>query len=204
MKYFSKKQLPVSLYVIFVFSLLLFLFATSSFNKKLVSSNSLESDAVDVNTNSFSSEEKRTPVRLKIPSIQVDLIVENVGLTSGGAMGVPKDPQNVGWFSLGVSPGNKGSAVIGGHSGYKTGVVAFDDLEKLQIGDMVYVEDNTGESVAFTVRKSRVYDAEANAPEVFESYDGGIYLNLITCVGIWEETKKSYTKRLVVFTDKTD
>jgi len=187
-----------------VFSLLLFLLTTSSSNKKLVSSNLSESGVVDATTNSFSSEEKGIPIRLKIPSIQVDLVIEKVGLTSDGAMGVPKDYQNVGWFSLGVRPGSKGSSVIGGHSGYKTSKVAFGDLEKLQTGDMVYVEDDTKKSSVFIVRESRVYDAEAYAPDVFRSIDGGAHLNLVTCVGIWDKVKKSYSKRLVVFTDSVE
>src|SRR5258708_827346 len=59
------------------------------------------------------------PARLKIPSIGIDTFVEQVAVTPGGAMDVPKGANNVGWFDLSPRPGAKGSAVIDGHSGYK-------------------------------------------------------------------------------------
>jgi len=69
------------------------------------------------------------PVRLKIPKINVDSAFEYVGLTPQGAMDVPKGPAEVGWFKLGTRPGEIGSAVVAGHSGWKNGIPAvFDNL----------------------------------------------------------------------------
>lgn len=143
------------------------------------------------------------PLRLKIVSLNVNASIEYVGLTSGGAMGVPKGPAEVAWFELGPRPGDKGSAVIDGHSGWKNGVPAvFDDLHKLQVGDKIYVEDENGVAITFVVRKSKSYDPNADATDVFTSYDGKSHLNLITCEGVWDTTTKSRSKRLVVFTDR--
>ena len=61
------------------------------------------------------------PVRLRIPSINVDAPVEYVGLTPDGAMDVPKERANVAWFNLGPRPGENNSAVIAGHYGRKMG-----------------------------------------------------------------------------------
>jgi len=58
------------------------------------------------------------PARLKIPKIKVDIALEQVGLTSQGAVDVPKGHSNGAWFNLGPRPGNIGSAVIVGHYGY--------------------------------------------------------------------------------------
>lgn len=143
------------------------------------------------------------PVRLKIPSISADIHIEYVGLTSDGAMDVPKDQTNGGWFFLGPRPGENGSAVIAGHYGWKNSKSsAFDNLYKLQEGDTLYVEDNKGESISFIVREIRSYNPEADASDVFNSDDGKSHLNLITCDGLWNKVFKSYSKRLVVFTDK--
>ena len=144
------------------------------------------------------------PIRLKIPKINVDTTVESVGLMSDGTMGVPKGPTNAAWFNLGPRPGEKGSAVIDGHSGHwKNGApTVFNNLYKLIKGDKVYVEDNMGETVAFVVRDSREYDPEADASDVFGSSDGKAHLNLITCEGTWDKAQKTYSNRLVVFTDK--
>lgn len=142
-------------------------------------------------------------IRLKIPKIQVDALVESVGLTPEGMMDAPEGPTNAGWYNLGVRPGEEGSSVIDGHSGWKNNIPAvFDNLHKLQKGDKIYVEDNKGVITTFVVREFRIYDPEADASEVFVSSDGKSHLNLITCAGDWNETTKSSSKRLVVFTDK--
>lgn len=143
------------------------------------------------------------PVRLKIPSINVDTLVEYVGLTPDGAMDVPKERADVAWFNLGPRPGENGSAVIDGHYGWKNKrASAFDNLYKLQKGDKLYIKDDKGVIISFVVRESRRYDPEADASGVFGSSDGKVHLNLITCEGIWNKTQKSYSNRLVVFTDK--
>jgi LPXTG-site transpeptidase (sortase) family protein len=143
------------------------------------------------------------PVRLKIPKINVDAAIEYVGVTSAGAMDVPKGPSDAAWFELGPRPGEAGSAVIAGHEGWKNGIPAvFDDLYKLAKGDKIYVEDEKGETLAFAVRSSRPYGENDDASGVFVSSDGISHLNLITCEGIWNGQKKSYSDRLVVFADK--
>ncbi len=143
------------------------------------------------------------PVRLKIPEINVDSAVEHVGFTPAGAMDVPKGPDEVAWFDLGPRPGEKGSAAIAGHYGWKNGIpAAFDNLDKLKKGDKIYVEDDGGAIITFVVRESRTYAQNEDAPEVFGSNDGKAHLNLITCEGTWNKAQKSYSNRLVVFTDK--
>ncbi len=145
------------------------------------------------------------PVRLKIPGINVDATVEYVGLIPGGVMGVTKERANVSWLNIGPRPGEIGSAVIAGHYGWKDGKAAvFDNLYKLRKGDKLYVEDEKGAVISFVVRESRKYDPKADASDVFFSNDGKPHLNLITCEGVWDKVSKSYSKRLVVFTDKVD
>ena len=145
------------------------------------------------------------PVRLKIPSIKVDAPVEYVGLTPDGAMNVPKSPVGVAWFNLGPRPGEDGSAVITGHYGWKNNIPAvFDNLHKLRVGDKISVEDEKGLATTFVVREVRIYDKDDDdvASDVFDSSDGKAHLNLITCEGEWDKVSKTYSKRLVVFTDK--
>jgi len=143
------------------------------------------------------------PVRMTIPSINVDATIEYVGLTSNGAMAVPKGPNDVGWFELGPRPGDLGSAVIAGHDGWKNGIPAvFDNLSKLVAGDKIYVKDDTGTLTLFVVRKVATYGENDDASTIFDSNDGTAHLNLITCEGFWNATTQSYSSRLVVFTDK--
>jgi len=144
------------------------------------------------------------PVRLKIPGIDVDAVIEHVGLTPDGSMDTTKGPDGVTWFKLGPRPGENGSAVIAGHYGtWKNGKGSvFDNLYKLRKGDKLYIEDDKGAIISFVVRESRKYNPSADASDVFGSNDGKSHLNLITCEGIWNKVSKTYSNRLVVFADK--
>lgn len=142
------------------------------------------------------------PIRLRISKINVDAPVVPVGLTPGGAMDVTKGPYDVAWFKPGPRPGQKGSAVIAGHFGvWKNGAISvFHNLNKLAKGDIISVEDDNGATISFVVRESKIYDPKADASAVFYSSDGKSHLNFVTCV--WDKVSKTYSKRLVVFTDK--
>ncbi len=145
------------------------------------------------------------PARLVIPSLGIDAPVESVGLTSDGAMDVPKGPTTVAWFDLGSRPGEIGSAVITGHYGWKEGKASvFDTISQLRAGDKVEILDDEGVRISFVVRESRRYDPDADALGVFRSDDGKSHLNLITCEGVWDKVTKSYSTRLVVFADKEE
>lgn len=143
------------------------------------------------------------PKQLIIPAINVDVAIDYVGLTSDGAMDIKPDPKIVGWYMLGPRPGDEGSSVIAGHYGWLNGKPAiFNDIQKLSKGDELSVIDQKGVSVTFVVREIHKYDPESDAATVFKSNDGKSHLNLITCNGVWENDKQSYSNRLVVFTDR--
>lgn len=140
------------------------------------------------------------PVRLVIPAIYVNASVQLIGVGQSGEMEVPSNSVDVGWFKLGVSPGEKGSAVIAGHFDGKNGSGGvFANLHKVQNGDKLYIIDDNGASISFVVRKKLIYNP-GYADDVFSLKDSA-HLNLITCDGLWDGDKKSYTKRLVVFAD---
>lgn len=143
------------------------------------------------------------PVRITIPSIQVSAPIEEVGLTSQGAVDIPKGPSGAAWFNQGPRPGETGSSVIVGHFGWRDGIPAvFDKINLLQKGDSLSIEGQDGTSVTFVVRELRTYGQNESAPDVFISTDGKAHLNLITCHGDWSQGQQSYSNRLVVFTDK--
>ena len=147
---------------------------------------------------------KTQPIRLKIPNAKVDALVESVGLTLDGAVGVPKGPKNVAWFNKGVRPGEIGSAIITGHFGVWLGGIptVFNNLGKLKKGDLLSINDEKGNVTNFVVREVKSYDQNENVPAVFGAGDQGVHLNLITCMGIWNKILKRYPRRLVVYTDK--
>jgi LPXTG-site transpeptidase (sortase) family protein len=143
------------------------------------------------------------PLRLKIPSIKVDAAIEHVAIKKDGSMDTPKLPKNTAWYKLGPKPGEIGSAVIAGHVNWWNGAVsAFANLNKVKIGDKVYVQNDKGEVVTFTVRKIRRLDVAADATDVFISTDGKAHLNLVTCIGVWNKKTRQYSQRLIVFADR--
>jgi LPXTG-site transpeptidase (sortase) family protein len=141
------------------------------------------------------------PVRLIIPKLGVNAAVEKVGLTSGRDMASPSRADTVGWYKFGPRPGNKGSAVIDGHSGYADSREAvFDELPKLKVGDKLFVKDATGKRIEFVVRRKVLYGRNASAGEVFGTTRKR-RLNLITCTGAYDIAAGTHSKRLVVFAE---
>ena len=143
------------------------------------------------------------PARLAVASIGIDTPIKEVELTADGDMAIDDSIDSAAWYRLGPEPGEQGSAVIAGHYGWKDGQAAvFNKLHTLKAGDKIVVSDKAGTEIAFVVRELREYSPDADATEVFRSNDGKAHLNLITCIGSWNLSAQSYTKRLVVFTDQ--
>ena len=143
------------------------------------------------------------PVRLLIPVIGVDSGIEDGFITPDGRMQVPSGTVDVAWFALGPHPGQVGSAVIGGHFGIQNGTpFVFYNLNKLAIGDKVYIINDEGNTLSFIVRSIASFGLNDDAAPVFTSKDGLAHLNLITCEGIWNAVDGDYPDRLVIFTDE--
>ena len=196
-----KKLLKRKLLTVTLVGFVLFAWITSYFIYNYIHLNNYVAQASQVKEDSDLLA-NQNPIRLKIPTINVDATIEYVGLDKLGAMGVPLGPDNVAWYNQGPHPGEVGSAVMDGHSGWKDGIPAvFDNLYKLKKGDKIYVENSKGEAKTFVVREIRTYDPEADASNIFNSTDGLAHLNLITCSGLWDDVAKNHSSRLVIFTD---
>lgn len=143
------------------------------------------------------------PIRINIPAIRVDALIEHMGLTPQGMVGVPKGPTNTAWFTGSATPGEHGTALIVGHFGWKNGIHAvFDNLSKLKKGDKIYVASDNGVMRTFVIRALKTYKKNEDSSIVFGVSDGGAHLNLITCSGVWDKVSKNYSTRLVVFADR--
>ena len=187
------------------FTLFAILLSCFIYTKEKSIQNSSALLTADVNALSKQETEKPSlPMRLKIPKINVNAAIKYVGITANGEMGVPKGPSDVAWFEPGIIPGEAGSAVIAGHYGHwKNGQGSvFDNLKKLKAGDKLYIKDADGDTIIFVMRESKIYNSNDDASNIFFSDDGASHLNLITCEGAWDKISKSYSKRLVIFTDK--
>lgn len=142
------------------------------------------------------------PVKLTIPRIGVDATVLPMGLTTTGNMQAPLTNSDTGWYKYGTRPGNEGSAVIDGHLGLSSEAV-FGRLNQLRVGDIISVVDDQRSVISFKVRKIETYDRSSDATDIFNNKSGA-HLNLITCNGDWEAKQVTYSRRLVIFSDKVD
>jgi LPXTG-site transpeptidase (sortase) family protein len=140
------------------------------------------------------------PTRLRVPSLGIDANIEDVGVRSNGEMDVPGNVWNAGWLNTSVRPGEVGNAVMAGHLNSLRGGAVFLQLDKLNVGDKIYVSDKWGWELTFEVAEKAAYEP-ANAPldRIFGNSSDRM-LNLITCTGDFIPNELTYNKRLVVYT----
>ena len=141
-----------------------------------------------------------TPYRIRIPALGIDTVVEPVGVTATGLMEVPGNLWDTAWLQTGVKPGALGQAVIDGHLDSVKGSAVFSDLHRLHPGDRIYVSDAAGAELTFTV--SALQEAPLDGFPSLRVFGPakGRFLNLITCAGHFDPTRRTYDHRLVVFT----
>lgn len=139
------------------------------------------------------------PVRLRIPSLQIDTAVEHVGMDSQGRMDIPKKNMDVAWYQLGYKPGEKGNAVFAGHLDTATGAPAiFYHLSRLKPGETISVFDSNGSSLTFTVTKTVNYPDNAFPLQKVFGESTVPQVNIITCEGTWNAASHNYSHRTVV------
>lgn len=135
------------------------------------------------------------PARLIIPTIKLDSKIEGLGVTPEGKMDVPDAKNIVGWYKYGTTPGEVGSAVMDAHV-----FNAFKELEKLNIGDDIFVIMGDQRKIHFKVTSRMIYSYTHSSFEIFSKNDTA-RLNLITCHGSWMPEKNNYSHRLIIFAE---
>lgn len=148
-------------------------------------------------------DDPRQPVRLVVPTVNIDAPVEQVGILSNGDLATPTQNTwtGVGWYGEGPHPGDRGSAVLDGHLDRPGGVPAvFWTLRNVHIGDPVLVTVHNGKQMRFHVTRIAYYTPQEAPLEDIFGNNFGTYLNLITCAGDWIPAQHQTTLRLVVYT----
>jgi len=139
------------------------------------------------------------PLRLRIPSIKLDVSIIGVGVTSAGAMDAPRcnsnsDPicNQVYWFNGGYLPGELGNAVIAGHVNRPDlSPAPFWNLHLVQKGDTIIVQPLNGRPLVFIVTSVTWISAYASGSgnTTLDAVFGPAAtrnLNLLTCIGDWD------------------
>jgi len=143
---------------------------------------------------------RSVPISLSIPAIDVSVSLSVLGLNPTGTVQVPTDYQQPGWYHLGPSPGQMGSAVILGHVDTYMGPAVFFRLRTLVAGDKVAVTLADGIIANFQVNAVAMYlKAQFPSQQVYGSR-GVSALQLVTCGGTFDTTTHQYLSNVVVYT----
>jgi hypothetical protein len=141
-----------------------------------------------------------TPGWLDLPTLGVRAHVQHV-VPTDGALGVPDNPAEVGWWTGSVPAGSSaGSTVIDGHvDSAVTGPGALFHLTELAAGDPILVTASSGLVVRYRVSGRRVYLKHQGLPAELFATTGPPRLVLITCGGPFNSTARSYEDNIVIF-----
>lgn len=138
--------------------------------------------------------------RVKIPSLRIAAPIMDVGLDQEGWIQAPppEDSNLAGWYQNGISPGQRGTAVVVGHVDNAGGPAVFYSLGSMEKGRHIEVERYDGRVAVFEVYGVEVY-AKNNFPGVQVYSDTGEpELRVITCGGGYSRTD-GYDGNVVVF-----
>jgi sortase family protein len=140
------------------------------------------------------------PVSLAIPALRVTATVVPV-VNTGGVLGVPDDPTQVGWWSSSALAGSRsGTTVIDGHvDSAATGPGALFRIASLRTADRIVVTTATGDRRSYAVSGLRVYPKTAGLPADIFALTGAPRLVLISCGGPFDRPAGSYLDNIVVF-----
>jgi hypothetical protein len=143
---------------------------------------------------------RSVPVELEIPALSLTVSLSRLGLNADGTVQVPTNVQQPGWYGLGPSPGEIGSAVILGHVDSQAGPAVFFTLRSLVAGDSVDVILADGVTAQFKVTSAAMY-LKTNFPDsaVYTSH-GFSALQLVTCGGVFDNQTGHYLSNTVVYT----
>jgi sortase family protein len=147
------------------------------------------------------AEGRSVPSSLTLPGNHPRAQIVPVGVDPDGNLGIPENPNVVGWWSSGARPGDaRGSVVIDGHlDSDRYGVGFFVNLRDLAPADKLVIENAAGESSTWIVTRSERYPSTVLPYEQLFSNDTGPRLVLITCGGVFDRATHSYPDNLVVF-----
>lgn len=145
------------------------------------------------------------PVRIVIPTLDVNAPVVAVGVDSSGQLAVPANVVQAAWYQNGSAPGQPGTAIIAAHVDFQGALGLFNKLHTLHNGDAIYVGDTSGKVRRFRMTSGTL--APKSDPSTVQTLaaasaaPGRSRLALITCGGDLNAAKHSYYDNFVLLAD---
>jgi hypothetical protein len=145
--------------------------------------------------------QRSPPTRIAIPTIGVQAHIVTVAKETDGSIAAPSlnAPEQAGWYRLGPTPGEKGTAVIVGHVDTASRPAVFAKLANLKRDKVIEVTREDRKVAAFSVDSiERFPKAAFPAQRVFATGTGS-HLVLVTCGGPWVGGAAGYADNVLVF-----
>jgi sortase (surface protein transpeptidase) len=159
---------------------------------------STTSSSEESTTTTFATHLIADPVRVVIPTLDVDADIVPVGLKNGSEMEVPT-VGTVGWYKLGALPGAAGPAVLVSHVSWQGKKGAFYYLKNLKPGDQVEVYDKSGDHAVFQVDSSEtILKTKLPAERIWNQTEQSV-IRLITCGGAYDSKTGHYLSNVIVY-----
>lgn len=145
---------------------------------------------------------KSRPTGLRIPAAGVDATsMLDLGVGADDALEVPPvdKADEPGWWTGGVTPGEKGAAVLVAHYDTAKGPALMKDVAKVRMGDEIEVPRADGSTATFKVREIEQVDKK-NFPthKVYGATDRP-ELRLLTCGGPIKDGHR--TDNIILYAD---
>lgn len=146
------------------------------------------------------SMEPAEPHTLFIPKLKLTAAIEKAGVDEKGEMAMPSGRDVASWFKQGYLPGAPGNSVLAGHSKHTLGKGAFYDIHTLATGDEIEISTAT-RVMTFKVTHAKTIHADTRDLDEVFGPSPKARLNLITCTGAWNASKKRFEDRLIIFSE---
>jgi sortase (surface protein transpeptidase) len=140
------------------------------------------------------------PIRVVIPSIDVDARIDRVGLNADNSMEVPEFGR-AGWYTNGPRPGQPGPAVVVAHVDSYQGPDVFFRLHELKPGDRVIIRRADGSKGQWRIASSEQTPKDELPTERIWNDTQRPVLRLITCGGNFDEVTRHYLDNTIVYAD---
>lgn len=129
----------------------------------------------------------------------VDLKVD-----AAGELGVPDadtDANNPGWWTGGVTPGEKGVSVLVAHFDTKYGPALMRNVKDIKLGDVIEVPREDGRTARFKIREIEDVDKKAFPTAKVYGDTPRPELRLLTCGGALKNGHR--TNNVIFYADLT-
>ncbi|MFJ7942597.1 class F sortase [Streptomyces sp. NPDC096354] len=141
------------------------------------------------------------PTKLQIPSIAVNAPFTPLTIGAGGHLNAPppNDTNLVGWYKGGVTPGERGAAIVAGHVDTTTGPAVFLQLQFVKQGATVDITRADGSVATFKVDSVEKFSKAHFPNDLVYADTPDAQLRVITCGGTYDRKAKDYKDNVVVF-----